>query len=86
MESSLYLTKILPKRNNSNVVDAEFMINSGSDKYWIHMHCSNYIFPFTTINNYQLDETLNQSNSHYNNSYKSNSSKTCPVLKSLKFN
>ena len=61
MESSLYLTKILLKCHNSNVVDAEFMKNTGSDKYWIFIYYSNCIFPFTTINNYQLNKTVNQS-------------------------
>ena len=79
MESSLYPIKTLLKSNNS-----EFMKNFASGKYW---YCSNYMFPFNTIktDKNQLNKALNQSDSNYNNSSGSNSSKTCPVLKPLTF-
>lgn len=37
-----------------NVVDAEVIKNTGSDRFWVCILCSNNLFPFTTINDHKL--------------------------------
>ena len=48
------------------------------------MYCSNNLFPFTTLNNHKLNQTLSQSNKYYSNSSDSCSTKTCSTLKTPK--
>ena len=51
-------------------MDAEFVKNPDSYKFWMHcMHCPNYIFPLGTINDHMIYQTLNQSNSHYDSGF-----------------
>ena len=57
MKCWVCLTKEYLKCYNLNVVDTEFMKNSSLDKFWICIHCFNYIFPFATINDYKLYQT-----------------------------
>ena len=49
------------------------------------MHCSNYILPFATINDYKLYQILNGSNCHYDSSSDINSPKTYSALKTPKY-
>ena len=69
------------KCNNVNVVDAEIIKNTGSDRFWICMFCSNNLFPFATLNDHKLYQTLSQSNNHYTGSSNSYSTNTCSALK-----
>ena len=62
---SLCLTMVHLKCNYLNVVDAEIIKNTGSDRFWICMFCSNNLFPFATLNDHQ---TLSESNNHYSGS------------------
>ena len=64
-----------------NVVDAEVIKNTGSDKIWICMLFSNNLFLFSTINDHKLYQTLTQSNNHYSDSSDSYSTNTCSTLK-----
>ena len=68
IECSLCLTMVHLKCNNLNVVDAEIIKNTGSDRFWICMFCSNNLFPFATLNDHKLYQTLSQSNNHYSDS------------------
>ena len=72
------------KCNNLNVVDAEIIKNNDSDRFWIYMLCSNKLFPFATLNDYKLYQTLSQSNNKYSGSSNSYSTNTCSTLKSPK--
>ena len=72
------------KCNNLNFVDAEIIKNTGLDRFWACMYCSNNLFPFAPINNRKLHQTLSQSNNHYGDSSDSNSTKTCLTLTSPK--
>ena len=69
------------KSNNLNVVDAEIIKNTGSDRFWICMFCSNNLFPFATLNDHKLYQTLSQSNNHYRGSSNNYSTNTCSTLK-----
>ena len=69
------------KCNYLNVVDAEIIKNTGSDRFWICMFCSNNLFPFATLNDHKLYQTLSQSNNHYSGSSNSYSTNTCSTLK-----
>ena len=64
-----------------NVVDAEVIKNTGSDKIWIYMLFSNNLFLFSTINDHKLYQTLSQSNNHYSDSSDSYSTNICSTLK-----
>ena len=68
IECSLYLTMVHLKCNNVDVVDAEIIKNTGSDRFWICMFSSNNLFPFATLNDHKLYQTLSQSNNHYSDS------------------
>ena len=81
IECSLCLTMVHLKCNNLNVVDAEIIKNTGSDRFWICMFCSNNLFPFATLNDHKLYQTLSQSNNHYSGSSNSYSTNTCSTLK-----
>ena len=37
-----------------NVVDVEIIKNTGSDRIWICMFCSNNLFPFAMLNDHKL--------------------------------
>ena len=41
------------KCNDLNIIDAEIIKNTGSDKFWICMFCSYNLFLFTTINDHK---------------------------------
>ena len=69
------------KCNNLNVVDAEIIKNNGSDRSWICMFCSNNLFPFATINDHMLYQTLSQRTNHYSSSSGSYSTNTCSTVK-----
>ena len=69
------------KCNNLNVADAEIIRNTDSDRFWICMFCSNNLFPFATLNDHKLYQTLAQSNNHYSGSSNSYSTHTCSTLK-----
>ena len=69
------------KCNNLNVFDAEIIKNTGSDRIWICMFCSNNLFPFATLNDHKLYQNLSQSNNHYSDSFNSYSTNTCSTLK-----
>ena len=69
------------KCNNLDVFDTEIMKNTGSDRFWICMFCSNNLFPFATLNDHKLYQTLSQSNNHYSGSSNSYSTNTCSTLK-----
>ena len=45
------------------------------------MFCSNNLFPFATLNDHKLYQTLSQSNNHYSDSFNSYSTNTCSTLK-----
>ena len=45
------------------------------------MFCSNDLFPFTTLNDHKLYQTLSQSNNHYTGSSNSYSTNTSSTLK-----
>ena len=81
IECSLCLTMFHLKCNNLNVVDAEIIKNTGSDRFWICMFCSNNLFPFATLNDHKLYQILSQSNNHYSGSCNSYSTNTCSTLK-----
>ena len=81
IECSLCLTVVHLKCNNFKVVDAEIIKNTGSDRFWICMFCSNNLFPFATLNDHKLYQTLSQSNNHYSGSSNSYSTNTCWSLK-----
>ena len=81
IECSLCLTMVHLKCNNLNVVDAEIIKNTGSDRFWICMFCSDNLFPFATLNDHKLYQTLSQSNNHYSGSSNSYSTNTCSTLK-----
>ena len=72
------------KYNNLNLVDAENIKNNDSDRFWICMFCSNNLFPFATLNDHKLFQTLSQNNNHYSGSSNSHSINTSSTLKSLK--
>ena len=65
IEWSLCLPMVHLKSNNVNVADAEIIKNTGSERFWICMVCSNKLFPFATMNEHKLYQTLSQSNNHY---------------------
>ena len=69
------------KCNNLNVVDVEIMKNTGSNRFWICLFCSNNLFPFATLNYHKLlYQTLIQNNNHYSgnsNCYSTNTYSTC---------
>ena len=69
------------KCNNLNVFDAAIIKNTGLDSFWICMFCSNNLFPFATLNDHKLYQTLSQSNNHYSDSFNSYSTNTCSTLK-----
>ena len=69
------------KCNNLNVVQTEIIKTTGSDRFWICMFCSNNLFPFATLNDHKLYQTLSQSNNHYSGSSNSYSTNTCSTLK-----
>ena len=69
------------KYNNLNVVDAEIIKTTGSDRFWICMFSFNNLFPFATINNHKLYKTLSQSNNHFSESSDSYSINTCSTWK-----
>ena len=81
IECPLCSTIVHLKCNNLNVVDAEIITNTGSDRFWICMFCSNNLFPFATINDHKLYQTLSQSNNHYSGSFGSYSTNRCSTLK-----
>ena len=81
IECSLCLTMVHLKCNNLNVVDAEIIKTTGSDRFWICMFCSNNLFPFATLNGRKLYQTLSQSTNHYSGSSNSYSTNTCSTLK-----
>ena len=72
------------KCNDLNVDDAEIIKNTGSDRFWICMFCSINLFPFATINDHKLYQTLSQSNKHYCGSSGSYSTNACSTFKSPK--
>ena len=74
---SLCLTVVHFKCNNLNVVDAEIIENTGSDRFWICIFCSSNLFPSTTMNDHKLYQTLSQSNNHYIESSGSYFTNTC---------
>ena len=47
------------------------------------MYCSNNLFPFATIDNYKLNQSLSQSNIHYSDSSDNNFTKTCLMSSNL---
>ena len=69
------------KCNSLNVADAEIIKNTGSDRFWICIFCSNNLFSFTTLNDHKLYQTLSQSNNHYSGSSNSYFTNTCSTLK-----
>ena len=81
IECSLCLTVVHLKCNNFKVVDAEIIKNTGSDRFWICMFCSNNLFSFTTLNDHKLYQTLSQSSNHYSGSSNSCFTNTCSTLK-----
>ena len=71
--------------NKLNFFDHKQIIkNTGFDRFWISMYCSNKLFVFATVSNHKLHETLNQSNYHYSDSSGSTFTKTCSTLKTPK--
>ena len=58
IECSLCLTMVHLNCNNLNVVDAEIIKNTGSDRFWICMLSSNNLFPFATLHDHKLYQTL----------------------------
>ena len=54
IECSLCLAMVHLKCNNLNIVDAEIIQNTGSDRFWICMFCSYSLSLFTTINDHKL--------------------------------
>ena len=85
-ERSLCLTMVHLKCNNLNVADAEIIKNTGSDRFWICMFCSNNLFSFVTLNDHKLYQTLSQSNNHYcdsSNSYSTNTYSSLKLPKNL---
>ena len=80
IECLLCLTMVHLKCNNLNVVDAEIIKNTGLDRFWICMFCSNNLFPFATINDHKLYQTLSQSYNHYSGCSGSYSTNTCSTL------
>ena len=78
---SLCLTMFHLKCNNLNVVDAEIIKTTGSDRFWICMFCFNNLFPFVTLNDHKLYQSLSQSNNHSSDSSNSCSTNTCSTLK-----
>ena len=81
VECSLRLPMIHLKCNNLNVVGAAIIKNTGSDRFWICMFCSNKLLPFATKSDHKLYQTLRKSNNHYSGSSGSFSSNTCSTLK-----
>ena len=81
VECSLRLPMIHLKCNNLNVVGAAIIKNTGSDRFWICMFCSNNLLPFATKSDHKLYQTLRKSNNHYSGSSGSFSSNTCSTLK-----
>ena len=81
IEFSLCFTMVPLKCNNLNVVDAEIIKNTGLDKFWICMFCSNNLLPFATLNGRKLYQTLRQSTNNYSGSSNSYSTNTCSTLK-----
>ena len=81
IECSLCLTMVHLNCNNLNVVDAEIIKNTGSDRFWISMFCSNNLFPFATLNDHKLYQTFSQSNNHCSGISSSYSTNTCSTLK-----
>ena len=71
------------KRNNLNVVDAEIIKNTGSDRFWICMFFSNNLFPFAAMDDQKPYENLNLSNNHYSDSSGSYSTNTWLTLKPM---
>ena len=65
IEWSFCLTIVHLKCNNLNVVDAEIIKNTGSDRFLICMFYSINLFPFATLNDHKLYQTFSQSNKHY---------------------
>ena len=84
IEFSLFLNMAHLKYNNLNFIVAEIIKFAGSDRFWFCMYCSNNLFPFVTINNHKLHQTLSQSNNCGSDCSDSNSAKTCSTLKTLK--
>ena len=84
IECLLCFTVVHLKCNNLNFVEAEIIKNTGSDRFWVCMYSSNNLFPFATINNHKLHQTLRQSNNHCSDSSDSDSTKTCSTLKTPK--
>ena len=69
-----------------NVFDAEIINTTDLDRFCICMFCSNTLFPFATLNDHKLYQTLSQSNNHYSgssNSYFTNISSTIKPPKNL---
>ena len=81
IKCSLCLTMLHLKHNDLNVLYAETIKNTGSDRFWICMFCSNIFFPFSTVDDYKLCQTLSQSNKYYSNSSDSYSNNTYWTLK-----
>ena len=63
IECLICLTIVHLKCNNLNIIDAEITQNTGSDRFWICMFCSNIYF-FLLLNDHKLNQTLSQSNNH----------------------
>ena len=81
IEWLMCLTMVHLKCNSLNVVDAEIIKNAGSDRFWTYIFCSNNLFPFATINDYKLYQTLTQSNNYYSGSFNSYSTNASSSLK-----
>ena len=73
------------KCNKLNVVDAGNIKNTGSDRFWICMFCSNNLFSLAALNDHKLYKTLSQSQNHYSGSSDSYSANTCSAFKSRKY-
>ena len=65
-----------------NVADAEIIKNTGSDRFWTCMFCSNNLFAI--LNDHKLYQMLSQSNNHYSGNSNSYCTNTCATLKSAK--
>ena len=66
------------KCNNLNFADGQLIKNSNSS--WFCLHCSNNIFPFTSITNKELQSVFSNEEYHVDD-YIDNSTKTRLVLK-----
>ena len=69
------------KCNNLNVADAEITKNTGLDRFWICMFCSNNVLTFAALNDHKLYQTLRQRNNYYSGSSSSYSTNRCSAIK-----